>query len=807
MATLSAAYAFDEGSGSTIHDYSGNGRDMTVAGTNSWVTGRNGYPNAFQAGASGSDGAAFSNGSAMSDLTGDVTLQVWYKSTATVPSAGIEHAGGLYSGTGTTRLAAYAYRNRGGIASSPHMTGRDSSGTILDCGLNGTEITDNNWHNAAFVYHSSGLVESYLDGTLVASASPTSLPIGSEAFFIAVGSLYSGGSIAQSIVQDMRVFDGALTGTEINIWMNIPVHLPTGTVALSLKKMVLAGTGKAGIYVVQSFTLNDGTYSGAFTDPVSEHNTIVMVVTDHATTPATLGIPVYDGSEVDGATKIVWASEIEPPDDTAEANAVTMIWLLPDVPTSGTTLSIPHGTTSFYTGIFAYEIANLGSSPVVVQFNKAGGFDGVDQGVNATDTSTAAGNIVFASLVQDGIADSYFPPGSPWVSTGLSGDSAYNSVASYQVTTEAGQTLDYTGAGDGSADWSAVIAEIAPTPAAIFTPVGSLSDSEDLTFSLTPGNIGDLIVMEIRVGGGTTVWATDVESDNATWEQTGDLLQGTEVSNTAIMFFGTVTSTDEETVTITLNGSPGGLTHAVYQEFEVSTGAWELDKQANLDNSSGQDTWPSMTPDGAHELAFGYAINTSVSGDCTTTGYTFNNNVDGQENAAAYNADCDASTQTPAWASGGQAFGIMVLVKGVTPGGSASVSGALSLKKMVLSGTSAEKAVITGAVKLKKMVLAGVSHEKAVVTGAIKLKKMVLAGVSHEKAVVTGAVKLKKMVLAATVVKKPAITGSIKLKKMVISGVSHEKTVITGSIYLKKMRVHGEEAKRKASTLFVFAPP
>ena len=71
---------------------------------------------------------------------------------------------------------------------------------------------------------------------------------------------------------------------------------------------------------------------------------------------------------------------------------------------------------------------------------------------------------------------------------------------------------------------------------------------------------------------------------------------------------------------------------------------------------------------------------------------------------------------------------------------------------------------------------------------------------------VTVAISLKKLVLSGTSHEKTVISGTIKLKKMVISGASHEKAVITGTITLKKMRVHGEEAKRKASTLFVFWP-
>jgi hypothetical protein len=182
--------------------------------------------------------------------------------------------------------------------------------------------------------------------------------------------------------------------------------------------------------------------------------------------------------------------------------------------------------------------------------------------------------------------------------------------------------------------------------------------------------------------------------------------------------------------------------------------------------------------------------------------------------------------------SGVSVSGAINLKKMVVSGASAEkavVTAALKLKKMVLSGVSAEKAVVTGTVKLKKMVVAASSAEKAVVTAAIKLKKMVLSvtsveppsvvtstitlkkmvlsGVSHERAVATAVIRLKKVVLSGAGTEKSVITGVIQLHKMRVSGSSHEKAVVTGSVKLHKMRVHAEQAKRKSSVLFVLAPP
>lgn len=214
-----AAYAFNEGSGLSIIDYSGKGRNMTIAGTNSWVTGKI-YTNAFQSGAAAGDGAQWDGGTTLAALSGDVTLQVWYQHTGGSGTTTC-HAGGLYSSSGTARLAAYSYRSLVGVAGSPEITVRDSAGTIISI-ADTSNTADGNWHNAALVYHSTGLMEEYLDGTLVSSSSPTSNPIGTTVRFIGVGYLLSG-AFAQANVQDMRVFDSALTAQDVSTYMNTPV--------------------------------------------------------------------------------------------------------------------------------------------------------------------------------------------------------------------------------------------------------------------------------------------------------------------------------------------------------------------------------------------------------------------------------------------------------------------------------------------------------------------------------------------------------------------------------------------------------
>lgn len=221
--SLYAAWAFNEGSGSTITDHSGNGRDMTISGSGStWVTGVN-YPNAFLAGASGS-GAAWDGGSLLAALSGDVTLMGWYQHQG--GSTTQEHAFGLFSAAATARLAVYSYRSLSGVAASPQLTVRNGSSTVFSFGANGTSA-DNSWHHVAVVYHSSGTVDEYLDGTLVNNYA-ASAAIGTEVRFAGSSSILAGAT-AMSAVQDVRLFDSALTGTDIATFMAEPVDGGGGT--------------------------------------------------------------------------------------------------------------------------------------------------------------------------------------------------------------------------------------------------------------------------------------------------------------------------------------------------------------------------------------------------------------------------------------------------------------------------------------------------------------------------------------------------------------------------------------------------
>lgn len=195
-----------------------------------------------------------------------------------------------------------------------------------------------------------------------------------------------------------------------------------------------------------------------------------------------------------------------------------------------------------------------------------------------------------------------------------------------------------------------------------FTAEGGIIQSTASTFSLTPQAVGDVIFFEVINVSNKTVSASSMSSSNATWEQVGTTVTGSTNSMTAVLFAGTVTSTSEETVTISWSGTTPATIRAAGQEFNV-TGTWSLDIQGHVD-SSGTSDWASLTPSRSGDLYFGYCWNTNVAIAGNSLGYLYED--DNESNGLAFDIDCTSSAQEPVWTDANQAFGLMALIKTTT---------------------------------------------------------------------------------------------------------------------------------------------
>ena len=208
-AGLVAAFAFDEGSGTTVADQSGNGNNGTLANTTWAATGKYGKALSFN----GTSSRVTVPNSASLQLTTGMTLEAWVNPT-TVTNAWrdiIEKGNDNYYLMGTTDHSIRP--GGGGIVGGSYG---EAFGTAA--------LAVNTWTHLAFTYDGSNL-RLYVNGALVATqaktgaitSSTSALTIGSDPFY---GQYFSG------MIDDLRIYNIALTQTQIQADMTTPVGPP-----------------------------------------------------------------------------------------------------------------------------------------------------------------------------------------------------------------------------------------------------------------------------------------------------------------------------------------------------------------------------------------------------------------------------------------------------------------------------------------------------------------------------------------------------------------------------------------------------
>ena len=201
-----AAYAFDEGSGTTVADQSGNGNNGTVANTTWASSGKYGKALSFN----GTSSRVTVPNSASLQLTTGMTLEAWVNPT-TVSSAWrdvIEKGNDNYYLMGTTDHSGFPAG--GGTFAS---TNANAFGTAA--------LATNAWSYLASSYDGANL-RLYLNGTLVTTVARTgaittstnALTIGSDPFW---GQYFNG------MIDDLRIYNTALTQAQIQTDMTTPV--------------------------------------------------------------------------------------------------------------------------------------------------------------------------------------------------------------------------------------------------------------------------------------------------------------------------------------------------------------------------------------------------------------------------------------------------------------------------------------------------------------------------------------------------------------------------------------------------------
>jgi len=208
---LVAAYAFDEGAGTTVADSSGNGNTGTLSGA-TWTSGRYNGGLSFN----GSSSRVNVPDSPSLDLTTAMTLEAWVKPT-TVTSKWRDV---IYKGNvlGTPHdnylLMATSIRTAkpvgGALISGVHQ---EATGTAA--------IAANTFTHLATTYDGS-TVRLFVNGTQVASKAATgSIATSNDQLQIGGDSIF--GQYFAGTIDEVRIYNTALTQAQIQADMNSPI--------------------------------------------------------------------------------------------------------------------------------------------------------------------------------------------------------------------------------------------------------------------------------------------------------------------------------------------------------------------------------------------------------------------------------------------------------------------------------------------------------------------------------------------------------------------------------------------------------
>ena len=210
---LVASYSFDAGAGSTLVDASGNGNTGTISGASWTSTGKTGGALAFD----GSNDWVTIADSAVLDATRALTLEAWVKPTASGP-----------------RWRTVLFKEHGkGMAYSLYTSERTSRpvGQVnvdnVERNALGAPLPLNAWTHLASTYD-GGTLRLYVNGTLTSTLSINgSLPASTGALRMGGNSIWPEWFAGQ--LDDVRVYNRALTGAELQSDMNKPVSTTTTT--------------------------------------------------------------------------------------------------------------------------------------------------------------------------------------------------------------------------------------------------------------------------------------------------------------------------------------------------------------------------------------------------------------------------------------------------------------------------------------------------------------------------------------------------------------------------------------------------
>jgi uncharacterized protein (TIGR03437 family) len=212
---LVASYSFNEGSGSTLNDLSGNSNNGTIFGATWTNNGKYGKALSFN----GTSSYVDLGNSALLQLTGSMTLSAWIKSAANPPDDGQIIAKSDNTGGWQLKTSPDTGVRTFGMAVSSNSTAHIQRYSSIQPSLS-------TWYHVAGVYNASTQVMNiYVNGVLVNGTLRGTIPasqFNNAAQHVTIGKR-SGGFYFNGVIDELRVYNRALSLAEIQTDMNTPV--------------------------------------------------------------------------------------------------------------------------------------------------------------------------------------------------------------------------------------------------------------------------------------------------------------------------------------------------------------------------------------------------------------------------------------------------------------------------------------------------------------------------------------------------------------------------------------------------------
>ena len=203
---LVAAYSFNEGSGSTVHDSSGNGNNGTISNATWSTAGKYGDALVFN----GTNALVTIPDAASLHLTTGMTLEAWVDP-STVTSAWRDV---IYKGNDDYFLESTSTKSKYPAAGA-------TVGTSDVATYGTTALTASTWTFLTETYNGSAL-DLYVNGTLVSSLAQTgNIATSTNPLQIGGDSIY--GQYFAGTIDQVRIYNGALTAAQITSDMNAAI--------------------------------------------------------------------------------------------------------------------------------------------------------------------------------------------------------------------------------------------------------------------------------------------------------------------------------------------------------------------------------------------------------------------------------------------------------------------------------------------------------------------------------------------------------------------------------------------------------